>query len=690
MRAVYFLLPLITACGGDTSIVEVPNQAPTASITSPASGQDFDEGDLVPFAGMVDDDRDPSEELLLIWQSDIDGLLEEGTNAQPDGTVTYLTANLTPGNHAISLTVVDSEAEEASDVVEVTIIDVPDAPEIDILHPIAGEYGIEEETYEFEALVSDEQDVPEDLVVYFASDHEEIDGDFCEATPNAAGVAACEFALPVGEHFLEFEVVDLDGYSSLATAYFEVIPGTAVDDDGDGWTENQGDCDDTDSSVHPNAEEVLNETDDDCDGVIDEGTVGYDDDGDTWTELDGDCDDDDASTYPGATEQCDGTDNDCDEAVDEDTVCYDDDGDCFCEGGSCTGSVFSGCHKLAIGDCDDADSSSFPGGTEVADAADNDCDGTIDEGTSAYDDDGDCYCETGTCQGSVDVTCTVISDGDCDDGNDDISPGEPELCDSIDNDCDGSVDESDATDATTWYQDGDGDSYGNPSVSSVSCTQPSGYVSDSSDCNDSDSSINPTTYWYLDSDGDGYGSASYWVQQCTQPSGYVSNYSDCNDSRSSAYPGATEYCNSYDDDCDGDTDEDSAVDASTWYQDYDGDGYGSSTTTAACYQPTGYVANSSDCYDYNAEAYPGATTYWRVTRGDSSYDYDCDGSESKYYTSTYSCSYDWDGFSCDSYTNGWSSSVPSCGATGSYRTGCSASWWSCSYTSSSTYYQYCK
>jgi len=897
VRPIHALIPLLAACGGDTSIVEVPNQEPTVSVTSPPNGTEYDEGDLVVFAAQVDDDRDANDELWLLWQSDIDGLLEEGTTAEADGNVSFVTANLTPGNHAISLTVVDSEAAEASDYVELTIIDVPDAPEITILHPIAGEYGIEDELYEFSAIVSDEQDEPEDMLVYIGSDHDEVDGDFCEVIPDAAGMIACPYALPVGEHFLEFEVVDLDGYSGLASHYFEVIAHTAVDDDGDGWTEDQGDCDDADPSVHPTAEEYYNDVDDDCDGVVDDGTVGYDDDGDTWTELDGDCDDDDADTYPGAEEQCDGTDNDCDEVVDEDTVCFDDDGDCYCEGGSCEGSIYDGCHSLGTGDCDDTNPDASPAGTEVADAVDNDCDGTIDEGTTAFDDDGDCYCESGTCQGSVDATCTSITDGDCDDGDDDVNPGVDEECDGVDNDCDGDTDESDAIDASTWYPDADGDSYGdsslpanactqpsgyvaddtdcddtdaavntaatescdgvdndcdgttdeddavdvstfyedqdgdgygwawvsttrcnapsgyvsdatdcddgdantnpgateycdghdddcdgstdeddaadastwyadddgdgygdsststvqcssptgyvsdssdcddlaassypgateycdgtdndcdgstdessaadastwyrdadgdgygNPSSSSVGCYQPTGYVGDSSDCDDGDASLNPTTWWYQDADSDGYGSASYATQQCSQPTGYVSNNSDCRDSDSSAYPGATEYCDGHDDDCDGYTDESTAADASTWYQDADGDGYGSTSTTTACYQPTGYVSNSSDCYDGNANAYPGAADYWRVNRGDSSYDYDCDGSESKYYTTTYSCSTDWDGFSCSSYTNGWSSSVPSCGGTGSYRTGCSASWWSCSYSSSSTYYQYCK
>jgi len=897
VRAVHVLIPLLAACGGDTSIVEVPNTEPTVSVTSPPNGSEYDEGTLVAFAAMVDDDRDANDELYLLWQSDIDGVLEEGATGQADGTVTFVTANLTPGNHAISLTAVDSDAAEASDVVELTIIDVPDAPEVTILHPITGEYGVEGEQYEFEAIVSDEQDEPEDLLVYIASDHEAVDGDFCEVTPDAAGMVSCLYALPAGDHFLEFEAVDLDGYSGLATVYLEVISADAVDDDGDGWSENQGDCDDADPSVHPTAEEFYNEVDDDCDGIVDDGTVGYDDDGDTWTELDGDCDDDDADSYPDAEEQCDGADNDCDEVIDEDTVCFDDDGDCYCEGGSCDGSIYDGCDSLGTGDCDDADPSANPDGVEVADAVDNDCDGTVDEGTTAFDDDGDCYCESGPCQGSVDATCGSVVDGDCDDTSDDINPGADEQCDGIDNDCDsgideadaidastwypdtdadsygdgslpsvactqpsgsvadssdcddadatinpavteycngydddcdgttdesdaadvstwfddadsdgygwvyttvvqcvapsgyvadssdcddassstypgateycdghdddcdgstdesdaadastwyadddgdgygdasspsvqcyapsgyvadstdcddlnatsypgateycdghdddcdGSTDESDAADASTWYADGDGDGYGNPSSYSVGCYQPASYVSNNTDCNDGDAGLNPATYWYQDSDSDGYGSSSYWTQQCTQPSGYVSNASDCNDGRSSSYPGATEYCNGYDDDCDGYTDESSSVDASTWYIDIDGDGYGGSGSATACSQPTSYVANSSDCYDSNAYANPAATSYYASHRGDGSYDYNCDGSSSKYYTTTYSCNVHWSGFSCDGYTNGWSGSSPSCGSTGSYRTGCSASVWSCSYSSSSTTYQYCR
>lgn len=66
----------------------------------------------------------------------------------------------------------------------------------------------------------------------------------------------------------------------------------------------------------------------------------------------------------------------------------------------------------------------------------------------------------------------------------------------------------------------------------------------------------------------------------------------------------------------------------TYYRDADGDGYGNPSVTiqsCATTPPSGYVANGSDCYDSNADAHPGQGTYFNVTRGDGSFDYNCDG-----------------------------------------------------------------
>ncbi len=613
---------VLASCNNDKGGLTVYNTPPAATISLPASGSSFNEGDAVEFYGVVSDSQQGEDTLSITWTSDIDGVLSQNP-ADADGNVELITANLSPGNHIITLSVIDDEATSGTDWVEVSITDLEEAPEILIRSPGSDDVGIELEAFELEAVVSDAQDDPTDLWVSIVSD---FDGEVCADYADETGVFTCSVVLSPEDHTLTFTVTDLDDNTDAALALLDVLALTAIDDDGDGFTEDQGDCDDTSSSVHPGAEEFYNQIDDDCDGTVDEETVGWDDDGDGQTELEGDCDDGDDDIYEGAREVCDDEDNDCDGDIDEGTSCVDDDGDGYSE---------------LEGDCDDDSSATYPGAPEIGDGEDNDCDGTADEGTSVYDDDGDCFCESGTCTGSASASCTTLSDGDCNDSNAAISPDADEECDNIDNDCDGTVDEDDAIDAATWYADADSDAYGDPDTSTQSCDQPSGYVANDDDCDDSSADSNPgesevcdnedndcdgtvdegvTTTYYDDDDGDGYGDASDTTAACSVPSGYVTNDDDCDDTNSSTHPGASEYCDSVDNDCDGTTDESSAVDASTWYADSDGDGYGGSTiTTVACSAPASYVANDDDCDDGDASNYPGATEYC------DNEDNDCDG-----------------------------------------------------------------
>ena len=340
----------------------------------------------------------------------------------------------------------------------------------------------------------------------------------------------------------------------------------ALDPDGDGaYAPEYGgeDCAPDDPDIHPGADELCDGVDNDCDGTVDEATsidvsTWYADrDGDGYgdpeadrqacdqpsgyVDSDSDCDDDDADLNPltpwyadadadgygdafdavyaclqpdgyvrdgadcddsaadinpGEDEQCDEIDHDCDGS---DGV-LDGDGDGYAE-----------CED----DCDDTDDSIHPGADEVCDDVDNDCDASVDEDvqlTFYADADGDGYGDAS----STTLACSPPSgftddDTDCDDSALSVHPSADEYCNGIDDDCDASVDEDHAVDAPTWYMDDDGDGYGDSAASMAACAQPTGYLSDGTDCDD--------------------GSAD-------------------------AHPGGAEICDGLDNDCDGTTDYD--------------------------------------------------------------------------------------------------------------------------------------
>ncbi len=425
-----------------------------------------------------------------------------------------------------------------------------------------------------------------------------------------------------------------------------LLPTDEQDIDGDNVMGCLGDCDDLVATTFLGATETCNLADDDCDSLVDEG-FDVDSDGVSTCGADGlvgtaddDCDDSNAAVSPTLTEVCDMVDNDCNTSTtlsgdgvdfdgDTDPACSDcDDTDGTVETLDVDGDGATTCSALP--DCNDGISTTYPGAADgYGDGVDSNCDGVdgVDADGDGYsvpagdcddsdaaltplDFDGDSY---STCSGDCDdsdatltpldgdgdsySTCT----GDCDDGDSAANPGEAEVCDLIDNDCDASTTQAgDEVDV-----DGDGDAACSDCDDNDDLVEtldldgdgattcgPDGVVgSGDEDCDDDNVSFYPGA---ADGFGDGFDTNCDGTDGLDNDGdGYVELTGDCNDSDATEYPGAPEICNGELEDCDGTLPGDEV--------DGDGDGY------VEC---AGWAGDpsilSGDCGPTDAGTYPGA------------------------------------------------------------------------------------
>ncbi|MBI5607684.1 MAG: putative metal-binding motif-containing protein [Deltaproteobacteria bacterium] len=276
------------------------------------------------------------------------------------------------------------------------------------------------------------------------------------------------------------------------------IVDNSPDMDSDGYTVNGGDCDDFNTAVHPGAQEICNDQDDNCNGQVDD----LDLDGDGFSQCPGnaqDCDDADAAIHPGAVVACEPEkDGNCDGLPDMEED-FDFDGHPLCE------------------DCDDKDPNVYPGAAP-------DCTGKIKDAN---------------CDGAPDIGSDQDKDGysscnDCDDGDPGVHLYALETCNGKDDDCNAVVDDLDY----------DGDGYPACKIANFKL-----------DCNDKDLTVNPGALRNCKNGKDNDCSGVIDANEDGDGDGVV-GCQDCNDYNKSINPKALESLgDNIDNNCNGKTDE---------------------------------------------------------------------------------------------------------------------------------------
>jgi len=382
------------------------------------------------------------------------------------------------------------------------------------------------------------------------------------------------------------------------------------DDDGDGLLDEEDNC--------PN---VFNPDQKDFDSDVLGDLCDPDDDNDMVPDVD-DCEPLNHLVFAGAIEQCDGEDNDCDGEIDEgypDEPDHDGMADCIDPDDDNDGvdDEFDNCPILF--NPDQLNTDGFPDGGDLCDP-DDDNDGLLDENDNCPTDYNPLQTDTNedgigdSCQGDVDGdglndefdNCPYVFNPDQLDTDED---GDGNVCDD-DDDADGEVDLTDCAPL-------------DPTVNHYALEVCDGLDNNCNSQVDETGTIGCKDY-YLDQDGDDWGAGASKCQ--CGPMGLYSaeNYGDCADLDPTVNPGQIEDCNTTkDENCNGSDNDEDALNCLPFYNDQDGDGFGTNDFKCMCQSIGKYTAAvPGDCDDNNILMNPGVNEIC-----DNFIDDDCDGDQ---------------------------------------------------------------
>lgn len=239
--------------------------APVVTIVSPGNGDLFGQQDLVQLVATATDGEQPWETLDATITSTVDGVLWRG-NPATTGSVAQSLGPLSPGDHALYVDVEDTEGHVTSAFVNIAI-ERDAAPVATISSPADGAFFYSTETIGLEGLVTDDGPTLTEVAVSWESN---LQGVLSTGHPDSSGVALANVALTPGVHTVTFSAWDPASNLSTDAISIQVVDPLQWDDDGDGFTESAGDCDDSHAQTYPGATEACDDKDNDCDTAVNE------------------------------------------------------------------------------------------------------------------------------------------------------------------------------------------------------------------------------------------------------------------------------------------------------------------------------------------------------------------------------------------------------------------------------------